>query len=98
MKIGFLDNAIILCYFATLIGIGVLLSRLTQSFDQFLVAGRRLSAPRLSACPCWTRCPGCRKSSRSTSILPAGARWSCFLCTSSPPLGVAVVSLLRGFP
>ena len=47
MDIGVLDKAIILCYFAAMIGIGVLLSRLTQSFDQFLVAGRRLSTPLL---------------------------------------------------
>ena len=47
MDIGLIDKGIVLVYFVAMIGVGILLSRYIRSFDQFLVAGRRLSAPLL---------------------------------------------------
>jgi SSS family solute:Na+ symporter len=41
------DKVIIIVYFAAMIGIGVLLYSRMQSFDDFLVAGRRMTAPLL---------------------------------------------------
>jgi SSS family solute:Na+ symporter len=41
------DKVIIVVYFAAMIGIGVLLFSRMQSFDDFLVAGRRMNAPLL---------------------------------------------------
>jgi SSS family solute:Na+ symporter len=41
------DKVIIVVYFALMIGIGVLLYSRMQSFDDFLVAGRRMTAPLL---------------------------------------------------
>ncbi|MDH3884562.1 MAG: hypothetical protein OET63_10125 [Desulfobacterales bacterium] len=41
------DKVIIIAYFAAMIGIGVLLYSRMQSFDDFLVAGRRMTAPLL---------------------------------------------------
>jgi len=42
------DKVIIVVYFAAMIGIGVLLFSRMQSFDDFLVAGRRMNAPLLA--------------------------------------------------
>jgi len=41
------DKGIILVYFAAMITIGILLCRRMHSFDDFLVAGRRMTAPLL---------------------------------------------------
>jgi len=41
------DKVIMIVYFAAMIGIGVLLYSRMQSFDDFLVAGRRMTAPLL---------------------------------------------------
>ena len=41
------DKVIIVVYFAAMIGIGLLLYSRMQSFDDFLVAGRRMTAPLL---------------------------------------------------
>ncbi len=41
------DRVILVVYFAAMIGIGVLLYSRMQSFDDFLVAGRKLTAPIL---------------------------------------------------
>ncbi|MDA0748076.1 MAG: sodium:solute symporter family protein [bacterium] len=47
MEIGLLDKSILFIYFAFMIGIGLVLAGRTRSFDQFLIAGRSLSAPLL---------------------------------------------------
>jgi len=41
------DKWIIVAYFAAMIAIGVLLYSRMQSFDDFLVAGRKMTAPLL---------------------------------------------------
>ena len=41
------DKGIIVVYFAAMIAIGVLLYSRMQSFDDFLVAGRKMTAPLL---------------------------------------------------
>ena len=47
MNISSLDHAIVALYFVGTLGVAVLVSRRVASFDDFLVAGRRLSAPLL---------------------------------------------------
>ncbi|UCG06960.1 MAG: hypothetical protein JSV83_24195, partial [Desulfobacterales bacterium] len=42
------DKVIIVVYFAAMVGIGVLLYSRMQSFDDFLIAGRRMNAPLLA--------------------------------------------------
>lgn len=47
MSIGVLDQGIVVAYFVVVLGIGAWLFRRVQSFDDFLLAGRSLSAPLL---------------------------------------------------
>ncbi len=47
IQIGWLDRALVVLYGVSMIAIGVLLAGRIRTFDQFLVAGRRMSAPLL---------------------------------------------------
>ena len=47
MDISWIDKSIILVYFTGMIIIGLVVASRTQSFDQFMIAGRQLSAPLL---------------------------------------------------
>lgn len=47
MNISLFDQTIVIAYFFGMIAIGVSLTKRIRSFDQFLIAGRQLSAPLL---------------------------------------------------
>ena len=47
MNIGTVDHVIVALYFAGTVGVAIAVSRRVTSFDDFLMAGRRLSAPLL---------------------------------------------------
>jgi Na+/proline symporter len=45
MNISLLDQTIVIVYFLGMIAIGASVASRIRSFDQFIIAGRQLSAP-----------------------------------------------------